>query len=1064
MYQTSIRIILFFATILLVSTFNSPLSGQNRDNTHFDRVPDWVYDSVQNWQSRDNRSSTVVTIDGYDNFFLGTDFAESHIAENPNQPQHYFAVFNTDASYYTMDGHDWEETQPFWGTTIRGDVLSAYDSVGNLYYENMYGSPSIQGCKVVVSSDGGQTWGPAVTAINGVDKNWMAADQTGGPYSNYVYSVMTGSGGGNFSRTTDFGVTWQQTASMPTQSLPGMMVCVGPDGNIQGGSVYVVTNGGSTTASTYTFYRSLDGGDNFTQMSSQQFSGYVGTFTGGRHSVNNMRTRPYPFIAADNSYGDYRGRLYLVYAKNDPPGSGNKPDIWCRYSDDGGTSFSDAVRVNDDLFAQNNHQFAPAIWCDKETGRLYIQWMDSREDPASEYAKIYATYSDDGGESFAQNQAVSNEEMIINCTTCGGGGSPRYQGDYNGIVSNDNVSMVVWSDFRDGKFDSYVGYFPDFAMTLEPEVLSITTSDTIYANVPDVKLYDDIVLFNTSIEQPPSGSLSFSYPEGFTLNELPGSLPIVVTASGGAPPGDYDITITGKGPNGTPVHKRFGTITVLPSSPPTADFEASETVVCAGSSIDFSDLSQNSPTSWDWLFPGGDPETSTAQNPEGVVYNDPGIYSVSLEVFNNAGSDLIIKEEYITVNVIPEPPVADDQQTCSGSTVPDLVAEGENVVWYEDPELTTVIFEGPVFATGQTDPGTFSYYATQTAEGCESDPDTVTLIINPTPEVLLLEFMGLCADAEPMELTGGTPEGGDYFGTAVSEGMFDPAVSGTGTFVIGYVYANDFGCSDTAFSTITVHMLPEVSLTGPGQLCINDDTYALEGGLPEGGVYSGPGVDAGEFDPSVAGIGEHVIAYEYTDLNGCFGSAETTIEVLPLPGKPEAINGPAEVDTYSVNSSDFTTEGAENADSYSWAITPENAGTISPEGTTVSIEWDPEFTGVVTLDVTPSNSCGNGEVSDQFQVTVYSSLGIGEYGSLSKLRVYPNPNYGSFTIEVVEDTEISADIRLTSQSGEILLEKNNVKLTASNSKSIAVTGYSPGIYILSIITDDFTDYRKIILK
>ncbi len=53
-----------------------------------------------------------------------------------------------------------------------------------------------------------------------------------------------------------------------------------------------------------------------------------------------MRTRPYPFLTADNSNGPYRGRLYLTYAKNTPDGSGNKPDINLRYSTDFGTTWS----------------------------------------------------------------------------------------------------------------------------------------------------------------------------------------------------------------------------------------------------------------------------------------------------------------------------------------------------------------------------------------------------------------------------------------------------------------------------------------------------------------------------------------------------------------------------------------------------------------------------------------------------------------------------------------------------------------------------------------------------
>jgi len=112
--------------------------------------------------------------------------------------------------------------------------------------------------------------------------------------------------------------------------------------------------------------------------SSQFFANYVGTNVGGRHSVENMRTRPYPFIAADNSYGQYRGRLYLVYANNTPVGNGNKPDIFCRYSTDQGVTWSSPVVINDDPNTTANHQWMPAIWCDKETGRLYAKWFDTR--------------------------------------------------------------------------------------------------------------------------------------------------------------------------------------------------------------------------------------------------------------------------------------------------------------------------------------------------------------------------------------------------------------------------------------------------------------------------------------------------------------------------------------------------------------------------------------------------------------------------------------------------------------------------------------------------------------
>ncbi len=251
----------------------------------------------------------------------------------------------------------------------------------------------------------------------------------------YVYTTMTAGGGnGRFARSTNFGASWQTTFTFNTQSLPGMMVAVGPNvigTDVPGGAVYVVTNSGNAFAAFYKFYVSHDGGSTFTFKSAQQFPKYVGTKVNNRHSVENMRTRPYPFITADNSYGPHRGRLYLVYASNNPPGNGNKPDIYCRYSDDQGATWSSAITVNDDPNSQNNHQWMPAVWSDKETGRLYVKWFDTRNVPTSDSAEVYASYSDDGGVTWATNQNLSTSKFKINCSTCGGGGTPRYQGDYD---------------------------------------------------------------------------------------------------------------------------------------------------------------------------------------------------------------------------------------------------------------------------------------------------------------------------------------------------------------------------------------------------------------------------------------------------------------------------------------------------------------------------------------------------------------------------------------------------------------------------------------------------------
>ena len=144
------------------------------------------------------------------------------LVQNPANPLQYFTSFNTNTAYRTDDAFNWLISAPPFGASTYGDPVNAYDSLGNLYYENMSGSGSIQNCRIIRSTDNGTTWSASVIGVLGVDKNWMAADQTSGPYSNYVYTTMTP---GNFNRSTNFGASFTQTTSFATQSLPGYDGC-----------------------------------------------------------------------------------------------------------------------------------------------------------------------------------------------------------------------------------------------------------------------------------------------------------------------------------------------------------------------------------------------------------------------------------------------------------------------------------------------------------------------------------------------------------------------------------------------------------------------------------------------------------------------------------------------------------------------------------------------------------------------------------------------------------------------------------------------------------------------
>ena len=99
----------------------------------------------------------------------------------------------------------------------------------------------------------------------------------------------------------------------------------------------------------------------------------------------------------------------------------------------------------------------------------------------------------------------------------------------------------------------------------------------------------------------------------------------------------------------------------------TPDFTASSTVISMGESIDFTDASNGTISSWYWIFEGGTPSTSTEQNPTGIVYETPGNYSVTLTITGPSGDSVMTtKENYITVGEAAYNMSNTTVTTCSG--------------------------------------------------------------------------------------------------------------------------------------------------------------------------------------------------------------------------------------------------------------------------------------------------------------------------------------------------------------------------------------------------------------
>ena len=136
-----------------------------------------------------------------------------------------------------------------------------------------------------------------------------------------------------------------------------------------------------------------------------------------------------------------------------------------------------------------------------------------------------------------------------------------------------------------------------------------------------------------------------------------------------------------------------------------------------------------------------------------------------------------------------------------------------------------------------------------------------------------------------VDVADGTPAGATY--TNATTATLDVAgITAAANYQYRVIITNCSGGNTITSNaaTLAVNALPTVTFNGAlATQCITSTTYALTGGAPAGGAYSGPGVTGTNFNASVAGAGNHTLTYTYTDGNGCINSATNTIAVIDLP-------------------------------------------------------------------------------------------------------------------------------------------------------------------------------------
>lgn len=471
-------------------------------------------------------------------------------------------------------------------------------------------------------------------------------------------------------------------------------------------------------------------------------------------------------------------------------------------------------------------------------------------------------------------------------------------------------------------------------------------------------------------------------------------------------------------------------------------FTASNTTLCEGGTVNFTNTSVASATSYSWSFPGGTPSSSTAENPT-VTYNNSGNYNVTLTLTNPWGSKTVTMSNYITVSELSDPSFNYDQPNyCSNVTNP--------VPTTSDPGTFTATPAGVVFADASTGeinleasvPGTYTITHTTLGACPSTATGTVTIFEGadanfsyPTNTICILSGNPVPTVTETPGTFSADPAGVVFVDAATGE--IDVTASTPGTYNVSYVRGG--GCPDTVTTSITLTDSPDAEFSySSSSFCVNaaDPSPIFVAGANAGVFSSTAGLvinaNTGVIDVSESTPGSYVVTNDIAAVGACPSDMHTTtVDINGLPSVTLVLP----VDTVCTGSGSFLLTGGTPAGG-SYTGTGVLSGIFNPAALSQGSE------AVITYTYTdPATSCSNAATDVIF---VDGCLNIEDFEmNEATITVYPNPTTGMLTIANVKET---IPYTVVSVAGQVVARGE----VSVNSNMIDITSVQNGVYLLQI--------------
>jgi len=231
--------------------------------------------------------------------------------------------------------------------------------------------------------------------------------------------------------------------------------------------------------------------------------------------------------------------------------------------------------------------------------------------------------------------------------------------------------------------------------------------------------------------------------------------------------------------------------------------------------------------------------------------------------------------------------------------------------------------------------------------------------------------------------------------------------------------------------------------------------WVFEGGTPD--TISLP-------NPIVVYLNDGVFDVTLTISDGVETSImmlEDYIIVKPIAEIPAIPDGPDYVNSFPGDISYYTTVSLDSADTFTWNLEPENAGTITQDGFECFIDWEDYWIGEAILKVSATNECGESEFSEGLHIFCYMS-NI-DHQKKENVFIIPNPSKGSFSINFGATQTGSPSVKIIDNLGNQIYQAKNL-LIENKMLQVRLEDIEPGIYYLILKTDKEFITEKIILK